>query len=649
MSADIRVESFPADKQPQALELLTKIKTATGQELLTALADLAKLKGLDISQGFDIKTFAEQFFTTLTPEQLTEKINAAMVDKTVEFKDIPDEALAASGIATSREELAQILGMTPEQLADAKFADIKKQVETLQIQNYSNASQLKQTIADPLASPAEKMEAHRRLRELGYIGVRSAEAKINDLQAQIEDGDTVMVGGKPVPIDDLLNNSTMQHIISQALKDPEFMKQLEQTQPQLANYIKTNEQALKNLTQSLTPAIQTFNEIQAHNAGLAGPLPANIAAEWIPGFGTTRDKKITDVPPVISLMNSTTDPKLKQDIATALTTISTSYPELKSVIQGMTAEELQRLGFTTNPNQFIENYRTYLTDKQAIAAKSGDDIFDFIFGGSASAEMFKNLRDNHGNSPAFKALLSEYADILDANRDGVVDSPDEIKNRLLAAGSLQNLIKSAGSGQNPFPKIGNIGSKLNQLQSQIKTQEENEKVIREATVYIDNIASKYPVGHNNTGKPQMKSRDYAKARDEIDNQLLQLKAKGLTNTPEYRRALGMKNYYAAMSSITAQYEAKPNQGWVADQITAMNYAMADGVENFSPEKLQELVPVVEHKGRLEKRISDLKNTLRDLSLPENTRKFYLKELQKAQEQHTQATKEIDGVLSKYRR
>ncbi|MEM4733286.1 MAG: hypothetical protein QXD70_02025, partial [Candidatus Bathyarchaeia archaeon] len=400
---------------------------------------------------------------------------------------------------------------------------------------------------------------------------------------------------------------------------------------------------------TLTPELEAFNDIQIHNAGLAGPLDETTAAEWIPGFGTVRDKKITDVPAVITVMNATTDPKLKQEIAAALKTISTSFPELKSIIQGMTEQELKTLGFTTNPAKFIENYRTYLTDKQALAAKSGDDIFDFIFGGSASAEIFKTLRDKHPNSPEFKALLGEYADILDANRDGVVDSPDEIKQRLLAAGSLQNLIKAAGSGQNPFPKIGNIGSRLNQLQAEIQNREANEKELKEATIYIDNIASKYPVGHNNTGRPQMKSQDYAKARDEIDNYVLRLKAKGLTNTPEYRRALGMKNYYAAMASIASQYEAKPNAGWVADQITAMNYAMADGVENFSPEKLQELVPVVEHRGRLLKRIDDLKKTLKTMSLPPEAYKYYLIKLQEAHQQFSAANKEIDDVLAKYRK
>ena len=261
VAAKIKTDMFPEDKQAEAAGYLNTLnnKQATSQQILDALSGLGKLKGLNFGSGFDIGTFTSTFFKDADADEIAKNLNNALNDKSIEFKDIPDEALQLAGITTNKEELAAALGTTAEALANMKYTDIKEAFDKVTRDNYSNVMELQNILADDYASASEKLEARQRLRELGVVGIRTTEEKVNDIRKQIEDGDTVMVAGKMIRVDELLSNETAQYLIDQALKDPKVLAELKKTQPELADYIEKNRNALKALSDSLSPQIKAVS------------------------------------------------------------------------------------------------------------------------------------------------------------------------------------------------------------------------------------------------------------------------------------------------------------------------------------------------------------------------------------------------------
>lgn len=127
---------------------------------------------------------------------------------------------------------------------NATYADVKQRVESLQ-SVFADVKELKRISVDPFASPTMRREANKRLRELGHMGRRAQQEKVNDLEAQIEDGDTITIGDAVFEIEEILEDDDWEEALSVALTDEKAMERLEETQPELAEWLKTNRDALQ--------------------------------------------------------------------------------------------------------------------------------------------------------------------------------------------------------------------------------------------------------------------------------------------------------------------------------------------------------------------------------------------------------------------
>jgi hypothetical protein len=126
-------------------------------------------------------------------------------------------------------------------------------------------------VNNPNIGPAQRSAARAALRELGVIGVRTAEEKINNIVAQIEDGDNVVVGGKAMEVQDFLNDDRISARITEALDDPTgtVLKELEaEYGPELTKWIKDNEETLKKASDTIKTNVNTVSEVQKTNAKL---------------------------------------------------------------------------------------------------------------------------------------------------------------------------------------------------------------------------------------------------------------------------------------------------------------------------------------------------------------------------------------------
>lgn len=192
-----------------------------------------------------------------------------------EFMNTPDDLIASQILKNKPNEITigdiddvtlTRLGLGPDYLnrifggennwKGVTYARVKEQIQELQAA-FADIRELERITSDPFASPTLIREANKRLRELGYIGKRSAMEKVNDLQAQIEDGDIVKVGEAIFEIEEILDDDDWMEAINFALQDEKAMERLQENNPELANWIGENRTAL----------IKQYNEMTGYLTG----------------------------------------------------------------------------------------------------------------------------------------------------------------------------------------------------------------------------------------------------------------------------------------------------------------------------------------------------------------------------------------------
>lgn len=171
--------------------------------------------------------------------------------------------------------------------------EVKSALQAYSSRNFANVDELRGVLASPTASQSQKDFARKRLAELGAIGVTSAEEKTNDLQRQMDEGDTVKFGKTQVKIFDLLNKPEYKAIIANALATPEGLAELEKSDPELADWVKKNQARLVDFRKELADGTKEFIDLQKKYNDTLKDTPPDVLDKLVPNW---RDAKSnTDV------------------------------------------------------------------------------------------------------------------------------------------------------------------------------------------------------------------------------------------------------------------------------------------------------------------------------------------------------------------
>lgn len=173
-------------------------------------------------------------------DQLAEQI---LLSKKSEIRlgDLDETTLRKFGV--DPDYLKSVYGDNAELAKGKTFEQFKMDVMELQ-SAFSDVRELERITTDPMASATQRREANKRLRELGHLGRRADMEKVNDLEKQIEDGDTVKIGNAVFEIEDILEDEDFMESFRDALADEKEMKVLEENNPELAAWLKSNKSAL---------------------------------------------------------------------------------------------------------------------------------------------------------------------------------------------------------------------------------------------------------------------------------------------------------------------------------------------------------------------------------------------------------------------
>lgn len=237
-------------------------------------AAFEELKGL----GFDLTTDTLKNNFLMSPEdRLIQRIADSKASE-LRLGSISNDALRAANIlpkdATEDDaniywgQIATALGVKPaagqtakEALSNYTFENVKQAVGQLQA-SFADLRELRRITADPLASATQRREANKRLRELGYRGYYAAEEKINDLEKQIEDGDTLRIGNQVFEVESIIEDDEFMEVFREAMSDPRSMKALEKQNPELAKWLTDNKQALDRQLEAISGRLAPGTDVR---------------------------------------------------------------------------------------------------------------------------------------------------------------------------------------------------------------------------------------------------------------------------------------------------------------------------------------------------------------------------------------------------
>jgi hypothetical protein len=426
--------SVTGDAKDKLFDILTR--HGTGKASPTDFSDAATILGItDITQ---VGPKLTELLKT-TGAEIGGAGAAAIGDKLL----ITNEALIQMG--TSAKELAGILGKeTEDEILALTTDELVGQINNLAAKEYSRAEALRQIISDPNVGAAERQAAQEQLIGLGYAGVSAVESDMGRLNAELENANSVTINGETLSVSEILADSFLSSLIKDYLDNPtgDAAEYINST-PGLSGFkafIDANRTALATTTAAMAEDVTGFAGIQTETAALRNNpvtgtgLSAQTADDM--GIGTTGFvDKVPVPPPVVAYINDGEDGN--GTVTNSLNNIAaidgaTDTGGIMAGIKIATQAELRASGFLNNATDYAE-YVTTITALNSSSEDSAQDVLQSIFGDNFKIQGLEDelKRIRNFQKAGLITTTDPVMDLLDANRDGKLDSPDKLKAAFL--------------------------------------------------------------------------------------------------------------------------------------------------------------------------------------------------------------------------
>lgn len=409
---------------------------AAGNATSTQLNEAATI--LNITDENELKSKLREFITDVGT-RIGEEAGKAIGNEAL----ITEDALAKMGM--SSQQVGGILGIPPAQVLTMTTYDLVNRIDTLKQSEFSRVDALRRIVADPNVGAAERQAAQEQLIGMGYAGVTAAEASVQRLSDEIEDANTITIGGKTVSVSEALSDPFISKLISDYIKDPTgpVAQEIDSKYPGLKAFILANKDALAATATAMDEDINNFIEIQADAAALRnGPAGTQLNDQASQDLGISVTGLVDAVPlgpPIVNYLNNA-DPTTDTNASTVLTNINNiaaiggaaDFGGVMAGIRTATEAELRSSGFIDDSDEYY-NYVKTITALNYASANSQESVLDAIFGDNLDIkgleEQIKQARNYQ--RAGLLAEVDPLVDILDADNDGKLDSADKIKAAFL--------------------------------------------------------------------------------------------------------------------------------------------------------------------------------------------------------------------------
>lgn len=346
-------------------ELKTAIEAA--KKAIVALRDnatpqniAAVLQSLGIKATIDdtASTLANKLATTGVLTQATEQnIKKALEDTNLLTKDIKIKDLAEDP-GFDKKAVAEALKIAIDDLDNMTLGEVKAQLTAYRSNTFSDVDELRAVLENKFSTSAQKDFARKRLAELGAIGVTALEQKADNIQVQMEEGDTVKVGNQQIKVEDLTTDPKYMATISTALSTPEELEKLRKVDPELAGWVEKNKNGLTPILGQLAKGLVPFAKTQSEIKDYVSSVPSDLLDKVMPNW-----RDATDV-----------DTKAWKD------SFAASVPSFAYVLD---MADKQKQGFVfsalaTLPVERMKSFPTTVLQSIADSATSGEEATSFL-------------------------------------------------------------------------------------------------------------------------------------------------------------------------------------------------------------------------------------------------------------------------------
>ena len=307
------------------------------------------------------------------------------------------------------DEVAGLLGITPEEMGQYNLTQLNDLIQGELDREFSQTEELRRAATDPAASPQQQAEARARLREMGVVGIRSSEEQVNQLQQEIESGQTTRIGGRDYTLEELFADENITSL-AQSYFDMDEVERaaFSGKNPELAQVFGKHEAVLQDAVEGMGEEFATYTKTQESNRKAAGVLTSAIPPDVF------QSSFLREGTPVGDLLSQYFDPTGKMlasgtDLAGAISS-SNLDPGTKGVLSSLFGG-----GYSTSQMSQIQAY-------MSAASEAGLNPLD-LMRNKAEFDQVANLS---------RADFETYKSVMGAGipRDSDVDSLGEMDSYL---------------------------------------------------------------------------------------------------------------------------------------------------------------------------------------------------------------------------
>lgn len=357
-----------AATEPGSLEVLEGTDPEIAAHLQTirdfkpdSAQSIAAVQAIETKLGRDVTATELSTYYGTQEEQLEQDL---VVDA-IETGELPLQDFGFENI----EELAGLLGVDSAELSQMNMEDFHTTLNNVIQEEYTRTANLQAAANDPRLGAKQQAEARAELRDLGFVGIVSAESEIDQLADEFEQDTQIEFGGETFSIDELLSSEKISGLVAGYLqgldKDgnpvTEEAKEFKEKHPELAEFAIKYQGQFEDAVANLDASIIAESQLADKNAGYATPVEggtdiSNAITQIFPGFGKEAvtydymDRIQQDVPGLATLYSDVTSESQKVNATERLSTFADSAPSgFTQALLHMSQDELEGLGFYAPP------------------------------------------------------------------------------------------------------------------------------------------------------------------------------------------------------------------------------------------------------------------------------------------------------------
>lgn len=346
------ISGLPSD--PTALSSLKDAAKA----LLSNPSDANAMLAVNQALGRDVNTTVSPAEISQLYQSSADAIAKSGADSVVNSLTV-DGLVAAGTFPYTQQQLATLLNVPADQIGHMDVNQFKQQLDLVASQEYAATSHLDQQATNNLAGGAEQQFAHQQAKENSRVGLRSTEQDMANLDQQISNADQVSFGGKTYAVGDLLKDDTISGIISDYVNSADGSPErtnLEQTEPELVNFINNNKAVLDDAVKSIGQGAEAFSATQDFNKQVGKVAGVNVNDDVLkalfPNYGELSASKIDPNQTAFYQRLNQLDDKGKANFVNSVNALSD--PKTKDLIPqlaGLSKEELAKLELERGPGK----------------------------------------------------------------------------------------------------------------------------------------------------------------------------------------------------------------------------------------------------------------------------------------------------------